>query len=78
MAFAGNQIPLSRIDPVAIKLINLLPAPTAAGATRNFIFSPVSAERADEFDIRGDHNPGAGDRIFDQGNDPEMRLDPMT
>lgn len=63
-AFPGNQIPIGRIDPAAIKLINLLPAPTSPGATRNFVFNPTTIQRSDTFDIRGDHNLGAGDRLF--------------
>jgi hypothetical protein len=64
VAFAGNQIPLNRIDPVAIKLMSFLPIPTTSGTTRNFTFNPNTNQTADQFDIRGDHALGAGDRLF--------------
>src|SRR5437867_12706682 len=36
--FAGNQIPVSRLDPAAIKLLNLVPLPQTSSATRNFTY----------------------------------------
>ena len=36
-AFAGNQIPRSRIDPMAIKLLEFYPEPNAAGTTNNYV-----------------------------------------
>ncbi|MBI3697833.1 MAG: TonB-dependent receptor, partial [Acidobacteria bacterium] len=62
--FPGNRIPASRLDPAAIKLFGLLPAPTSAAATRNFIFNPAIAQRTDQLDVRLDQNLGASDRIF--------------
>lgn len=62
--FAGNQIPLSRIDPASIKLYGLLPTPTSSAATRNFVFNPSNQQRTDQFDARLDQNLGASDRIF--------------
>jgi hypothetical protein len=34
--FPGNKIPLTRFDPVAVKIQNLIPAPTNANPTANF------------------------------------------
>jgi hypothetical protein len=62
--FPGNKIPASRLDPAAIRLIQLLPPPTSGAATRNFIFNPTLAQRTDQFDARVDHNLGASDRLF--------------
>jgi hypothetical protein len=62
--FPGNQIPARMIDPIAIKLMNLLPAPTSSGATRNLTFNPATTERVDQFDIRLDENLAASDRLF--------------
>lgn len=61
--FAGNMIPLNRLDPAAVRLIKLLPPPTSAASTRNFIFNPTIAQRTDQFDTRLDQNLGA-DRLF--------------
>lgn len=62
--FAGNRIPLSRIDPAARALVGLLPEPTLPGATRNFAFNPNIKQRTDQFDVRLDQNLGEADRFF--------------
>lgn len=61
--FAGNIIPAGRIDPNAIKLLNLFPAPNAVGAN-NFTSSPVLRNRGDSFDARIDHNFSDKDQMF--------------
>ena len=63
-AFAGNKIPLNRLDPVAVKMLALLPTPTSSAATRNFVFNPKVKQRTDQFDVRLDQNLGASDRFF--------------
>jgi Carboxypeptidase regulatory-like domain/TonB-dependent Receptor Plug Domain len=62
--FPGNRIPPSRLDPAALKLMALLPAPTSLAATRNFVFNPTLSQRTDQFDIRIDQNVGSSDRLF--------------
>lgn len=64
MPFAGNLIPTSRLDPAALKVASLLPTPTNAAATNNFVFNPTIAQRTDQFDVRLDHNFGQSDRVF--------------
>ena len=64
MPFANNIIPSSRLDPAAVKTMSLMPAPTNSGASNNFNFNPVGRQRDDQFDIRGDENIGAADRLF--------------
>ena len=64
VAFAGNRIPVARLDPAAVKVTNLLPALTSSAATRNFIFNPTIKQRTDQFDVRLDHNLGQSDRVF--------------
>lgn len=63
-AFPGNRIRPERLDPAAVRLINLLPMPTNSDATRNFTFDPSRSQRTDQFDIRLDQNIGASDRLF--------------
>jgi hypothetical protein len=63
-AFANNVIPASRLDQAAVKTMRLFPAPTNAQASSNFNFNPVGRQRDDQFDIRGDENIGAADRLF--------------
>jgi hypothetical protein len=62
--FAGNQIPTPLLDPAAIKLIGLLPAPTSAGTTNNYTFNPALTQQTDQFDMRLDQNLGVSDRVF--------------
>jgi hypothetical protein len=62
--FAGNQIPTSLLDPAALKLIDLLPAPTNSNATNNYTITPALTQNTNQFDARVDQNLGASDRLF--------------
>ncbi|MCW5966688.1 MAG: TonB-dependent receptor [Bryobacterales bacterium] len=62
--FAGNRIPLARIDPAARNVFGLLPTPTDGGTTRNFVFNPALKQRTDQFDAKIDQNLGEADRFF--------------
>jgi len=62
--FPGNQIPTNRLDPAAAKVIALVPDPNTGSATRNYVYTPPSPQRTDQFDIRLDHNLGSADRVF--------------
>jgi len=35
--FPGNRIPVNRFDPVAVKIQNLIPSPTNANPTSNYL-----------------------------------------
>jgi hypothetical protein len=59
-----NQLPASRIDPNAIKLLNLYPSPTNTNLSSNFADSPVGNEHRNAFDVRMDFNKGDKDQIF--------------
>ena len=62
--FSGNLIPANRIDPVAVKLMNLLPDPLTTSPTNNYTYVANQAQRTDQFDIRMDQNLGPADRLF--------------
>jgi hypothetical protein len=62
--FPGNVIPASRLDPNAIKLLNLYPTPNASGIFDNFTSDPVIQNRIDQFDVRVDHNFSEKDQMF--------------
>jgi hypothetical protein len=64
LPFTGNQIPTTFLDPAALRLFQLLPAPTSPGATNNFTFDPALTQRTDQFDGRVDQNLGASDHLF--------------
>jgi Carboxypeptidase regulatory-like domain len=63
-AFAGNQIPATLLDPAAVRIFHLLPAPTSAGLVNNYVFNPALTQQTDQFDVRVDQNLGASDHLF--------------
>lgn len=54
--FAGNVIPLNRIDVGAIELIKLLPLPTQGGFTNNFVSNGVASFDRTNFDAKINYN----------------------
>ena len=57
-----NVLPAGRIDPNAVKLLNLFPLPnTGIG---NYQVSPALYEHSNEFDTRVDFNPNQGNQVF--------------
>jgi hypothetical protein len=59
-----NQLPAARLDPNAIKLLNLYPAPTTGGLASNFASSPNLYEHRNAFDARVDFDFTQNDQIF--------------
>ncbi len=49
-----NQLPGGRLNPNAVRLLQLYPAPSAAGLTNNYSISPVSTTYNNTFDVRLD------------------------
>ncbi len=66
--FPGNIIcPASactRIDPNAVKLLNLYPTPNLPGLFNNYASTPNQSNDADSFDIRADQNFSERDQMF--------------
>ncbi len=62
--FAGNIIPANRLDPNAIALLNLFPAPNNSQLFTNFASNPVFRLDAKQFDVRGDQNFSDKDQAF--------------
>jgi Carboxypeptidase regulatory-like domain len=60
----ANTICPGRLDPNAIKLLDLFPDPIGPGLVNNYLNSPVAADRADQFDVRIDQNFSERDRLF--------------
>lgn len=54
------------LDPTALNIVNLFPAPNRAGFTtsNNFLFNPVRRNNQDSFDIRVDHQLTSKDSLF--------------
>ena len=63
LPFANNNL-ARYLDPAAVRLISLLPAPTQSGAVNNYTIAPLSTLNDDQFDIRLDQNIGTADRLF--------------
>jgi len=67
--FPGNQIPLSRISPTALAILNdtanyPLPNRTVSGVTGNFVGETLFTVRAHQGDLRLDWNASANDKFF--------------
>src|SRR5271170_6516901 len=59
-----NQLPAGRIDPNAVKLLNLFPAPTASGVSSNYAVSPNLYQHNNQFDVRGDYDVSDKNQVF--------------
>jgi hypothetical protein len=59
-----NHIPASRLDPNAIKLLNLYPNPTNGSLFLNYANSPKLDEHSNSFDVRTDANFSQQDTVF--------------
>ena len=57
-AFANNQIPASRIDPAALQLLSLIPAPNQTGTTQNFHNVTTVTNSLDDVNVRLVHTFG--------------------
>jgi hypothetical protein len=62
--FKGNILPASRLDPNAIALLNLFPAPNNSQLFTNFASNPAFRLDAKQFDVRGDQNFSDKDQAF--------------
>src|SRR2546425_9853718 len=58
-AFPGNAIPLNRMDPVAVALLQRYPLPTSAGAANNYSRTDDEVDDQDQWDARIDHRFGS-------------------
>lgn len=76
--FSGNQIPLTRIDPVALQLLNRYPLPNLPGTANNY--RRIANERLDQdqFDVRVDHRFGERDQLFGRYSFFTQTFDPVT
>jgi len=60
-----NMLPASRIDPNAVKLLDLYPVPNAGAPVLNiYQASPALFEHANQFDTREDFNPNDSNQVF--------------
>jgi hypothetical protein len=79
--FPGNIIPASRLDPNAVKLLSLFPAPTQAGLYNNYNVNRGSKTDVNAFDVRGDQYFSSTDQMFARfswSNSPSFIPGPFT
>ncbi len=62
--FPGNILPAGRLDPNAIKILGLYPAPNGPGIVSNYTADPIVHNDTTKFDVRVDHNFGEKDQMF--------------
>jgi len=62
--FPGNQIPATRISPIARRILSFIPPPTRPGLTTNFEKGTVESKLMDQFDAKLDYVIGSSDRMF--------------
>ena len=78
--FAGNIIPQASIDPAALKVAALYPAPNLSGTANNYLSNPALVNNQDSFDVRVDHQLTSKDSLFvtfEFGNVNETQPDPF-
>jgi Carboxypeptidase regulatory-like domain/TonB dependent receptor-like, beta-barrel/TonB-dependent Receptor Plug Domain len=76
-----NQIPGDRIDPNAVKLLDLYPAPQLSGTVNNQTSNPVLDENREAFDTRIDWDKSERDQVFgtfSYVNDPQFIPAPFS
>ncbi len=64
LPFAANQIPASRLDPVAVAFLQQVPLPNGGGAFQNLASSEASMRELDQLSVRIDHRLGDNDQLF--------------
>ena len=62
--FTGNQIPSSRLNPVAVALVSQVPAPTSAGEVQNLRAVNPETQEMNQVTVRIDRRLGDGGNLF--------------
>jgi outer membrane receptor protein involved in Fe transport len=63
--FPGNSIPLTRMDPVALALLQRYPMPTSSATANNYHRTGAEVDDQDQLDVRLDHKfPSNRDSVF--------------
>src|SRR4030095_16714268 len=61
---AGNIIPAGRLDPIAVKYMQLYPMPNGPGLANNFSYTNQRTQDNDATDIRIDHRFNERNTVF--------------
>ncbi len=77
--FPGNQIPVSRLDPVSLRMAAYYPRPNLAGSVNNYISQGNLTNGYNNFGIRVDHRLGLRDQLtFSTFWRPNSNFDPVA
>jgi hypothetical protein len=79
--FQNNMIPANRLDPNAVKLLDLFPAANGPGLFNNFSSDPILRNTVNQFDVRVDQNFSGKDQMFARfsySDNPEYIPGPFT
>jgi outer membrane receptor protein involved in Fe transport len=77
--FSGNTIPVGRIDPVALALLQRYPLPTASGTANNYSRTASEINGQDQWDARLDHKFASNrDQVFGRLSYFRDGFDPVT
>jgi len=77
--FQNNTIPVDRIDPVALALLQRYPLPTSSGTANNFRRTADEVDDQDQWDVRIDHRFGSDrDQLFGRLSNFRGRFTPVT
>src|SRR6266850_672106 len=71
--FANNQIPSNLLDPVAIALLQKVPAATSAGSVQNLLAVDTLDNRMNQSSLRIDHALSPTDNIFGRVSTYDVR-----
>jgi hypothetical protein len=63
-AFTNNTIPLDRMDPIALALLQRYPLATASGTSNNYSRTDNEIDDQDQWDVRLDHRFSNRDQAF--------------
>ena len=77
-AFADNTIPLGRIDPAALALLQRYPLPTTTGTANNYRRVGEEVERQRQMDGRLDHRVTDRDHLFVRASLAQSEITPVA
>lgn len=62
--FAGNIIPSTRFDPIAVKMVRAYPQPTSTARFNNYLANLVQNQKWNQGDVRVDYTVSPKDNLF--------------
>ena len=78
-AFAGNAIPVERMDPIAMSLLQRYPLPTSSGTANNYRRTANERDDQDQWDVRIDHRFASNrDSLFARITEFRDRFTPVS